>query len=89
MLHVMYRLAPDTKNGLAGDGPCKHTLLVNWRALNRIMSCSPLISHCLRLFQPQPASQVYPGQVGRRPAYNTIFSKSFKNHSIYIFFSLL
>ena len=49
----------------------KHTLLVNWWALNRIMSWSPLISRRLSLFQPQPASLVYLVQVGRRLAYNT------------------
>jgi hypothetical protein len=42
----------------------KHTLLVNWQALNRILSWSPLTSSCLSLFQPQSASKVYPVQVG-------------------------
>jgi hypothetical protein len=55
-----------------GLPPYKHTLLLNWLVLNRIMSWSPLISRRLSLFQPQPASQVYPVQVGRRLAYNNL-----------------
>jgi hypothetical protein len=36
ILHIAYRLAPDTKNGLAGDGPSPFYKGVG--ALNRILS---------------------------------------------------
>ena len=72
-----------------GLPPYKHTLLVNWRALNRIESWSPLISHRLSLFQPQPASQVYLVQIGHRLAYNMEFIVKYKMHlSLNIIFAM-
>ena len=69
-----YRLAPGTKNELAGEmglPPYKHSLLVNSWALIREKNCIGFIifSHSLSLFQPQPAFQKYLVHVGCGPAY--------------------
>jgi hypothetical protein len=69
-------MAPGTKSGLAGEGRGASPL--SW-ALNRITSWLHYLS--LSLFQPQPASQVYPVQVGRGPAYNKKQNKTTKKRA--------
>jgi hypothetical protein len=57
--------------GSVGLPPCKHSLLVNWRALIRekIVLASLFFSLLVFLFQPQPAFQKYPVHVDCGPPY--------------------